>query len=73
MLLIDSATKPGIICRFGDALRDFELLSPRPELYMCGVDLISETPQPAFPHLIERRSFTTLYASLTTGSDAVTS
>lgn len=35
-LVIDSATEPGVLCRFEDALRDFELLSNRPELYMCG-------------------------------------
>jgi hypothetical protein len=64
VLVIDSATEPGVICSFDDALRDFELLSNRPELYMCGLDLSGESPKPTFEHFIERRSFMTLNAKL---------
>ncbi|WP_330339888.1 hypothetical protein [Streptomyces sp. NBC_00557] len=64
VLLIDSASEPGVICSFEDALRDFELLSSRPELYMCGVDLSGALPQPSFRHFIERRTFMTLNARL---------
>jgi len=64
VLLIDSAAEPGVVCRFEDAIRDFELLSTRPELYMCGVDLETGVPRPSFEHLIERRSFMTLNARL---------
>ncbi|GGR11015.1 hypothetical protein WEB32_04860 [Streptomyces netropsis] len=62
VLLIDSASEPGVICRFEDAIRDFELLSGRPELYMCGVDLVGGEVRPAFDRFIERRSFMTLNA-----------
>ncbi|TJZ54408.1 hypothetical protein FCH28_14835 [Streptomyces piniterrae] len=61
-LIIDSASEPGVVCRFEDAMRDFELLSNRPELYSCGVDLVEGEVQPAFDHFIERRSFMTLHA-----------
>ncbi|MGC4985762.1 hypothetical protein ACLQ18_34875 [Streptomyces sp. DT193] len=64
VLVIDSATEPGVICTFDDAVRDFELLSNRPELYMCGLDLSGESPEPTFEHFIERRSFMTLNAKL---------
>ncbi|MFD9500442.1 hypothetical protein [Streptomyces sp. NPDC060035] len=64
VLVIDSATEPGVICAFDDAVRDFELLSNRPELYMCGLDLSGESPEPTFKHFIERRSFMTLNAKL---------
>jgi hypothetical protein len=64
VLLIDSASEPGVVCGFEDALRDFELLSRRPELFMCGVDLESGELRPSFGHLIERRSFMTLNARL---------
>ncbi|MFE0190250.1 hypothetical protein [Streptomyces sp. NPDC058989] len=62
VLVIDSATEPGVLCRFEDAMRDFELLSNRPELYMCGTDLVNGEVQPAFHRFIERRSFMTLTA-----------
>ncbi|MFG2529842.1 hypothetical protein [Streptomyces sp. NPDC048516] len=62
VLVIDSATEPGVVCRFADAMRDFELLSNRPELFICGVDLVNGEVQPAFEHFIERRSFVTLHA-----------
>ncbi|MFD4320436.1 hypothetical protein [Streptomyces sp. NPDC058548] len=64
VLVIDSAAEPGVICGFEDAVRDFELLSNRPELYMCGVDLSGGQREPTFEHFIERRSFTTLNAKL---------
>lgn len=70
VLVIDSATEPGVICTFDDAVRDFELLSNRPELYMCGLDLSTGSsegfpePEPVFEHFIERRSFMTLNAKL---------
>ncbi|MGK5545482.1 hypothetical protein ACSNOH_12215 [Streptomyces sp. URMC 127] len=64
VLLIDSASEPGVICRFEDAVRDFELLSGRPELYMCGVELAGADVRPAFDHFIERRSFMTLNARI---------
>ncbi|MFC5144620.1 hypothetical protein [Streptomyces aureoversilis] len=64
VLLIDSASEPGVVCRFEDAVRDFELLSNRPELYMCGVDLVGSEVQPAFDRFIERRSFMTLHACI---------
>ncbi|MER7516935.1 hypothetical protein [Streptomyces sp. NPDC126499] len=64
VLVIDSASEPGVICSFEDAVRDFELLSSRPELYMCGVDLSGGRPYPVFEHFIERRSFMTLNAKL---------
>ncbi|MFE6177875.1 hypothetical protein [Streptomyces sp. NPDC056464] len=64
VLLIDSASEPGVICAFDDALRDFELLSNRPEIYMCGVDLVGGLPEPTFGHFIERRAFMTLNARL---------
>ncbi|MDG4859029.1 hypothetical protein P8605_12840 [Streptomyces sp. T-3] len=64
VLLIDSASEPGVICAFDDALRDFELLSNRPELYMCGVDLSGGLPEPTFEDFIERRAFMTLNARL---------
>ncbi|MFE1229789.1 hypothetical protein [Streptomyces sp. NPDC058745] len=64
VLLIDSASEPGVICSFEDAVRDFELLSNRPELYMCGIDLLDGRPEPTFEHFIERRSFMTLHARL---------
>ncbi|MFE7786048.1 hypothetical protein [Streptomyces nigrescens] len=62
VLVIDSATEPGVLCRFEDAMRDFELLSNRPELYMCGADLVNADVRPAFYRFIERRSFITLNA-----------
>ncbi|MFG2138878.1 hypothetical protein [Streptomyces sp. NPDC048650] len=62
VLVIDSATEPGVLCRFEDAMRDFELLSNRPELYMCGADLVNGDVQPEFHRFIERRSFITLNA-----------
>ncbi|MEU9118312.1 hypothetical protein AB0C96_00360 [Streptomyces sp. NPDC048506] len=62
VLVMDSATEPGVLCRFEDAMRDFELLSNRPELYMCGADLVNGAVQPAFHRFIERRSFMTLNA-----------
>lgn len=62
VLLIDAASEPGVICRFEDAIRDFELLSHRPELYMCGVDLVAGDVRPAFDRFIERRFFMTLNA-----------
>ncbi|MBT2383660.1 hypothetical protein [Streptomyces sp. ISL-11] len=62
VLLIDSASEPGVVCRFEDAVRDFELLSHRPELYMCGVDLVGTEVRPSFDRFIERRSFMTLNA-----------
>lgn len=62
VLLIDSATSPGIVCRFEDGVRDFDALSGRPELYMCGLDLVGAHRQPSFEHFIEIRSFTTLNA-----------
>ncbi|MEV5125915.1 hypothetical protein AB0K49_24465 [Streptomyces decoyicus] len=61
-LVMDSATEPGVLCHFEDATRDFELLSNRPELYMCGADLVNGDVQPAFHRFIERRSFMTLNA-----------
>ncbi|MEU9114738.1 hypothetical protein AB0D04_23820 [Streptomyces sp. NPDC048483] len=64
VLVIDSAREPGVICRFEDGLRDFELLTVRPDLFLCGVDLVNGTPRPAFGHFIERRSFHTLTARL---------
>ncbi|MFH8581847.1 hypothetical protein OG988_17580 [Streptomyces zaomyceticus] len=64
VLVIDSASEPGVICSFEDAVRDFELLSNRPELYMCGMDLLDGRPEPTFEHFIERRSFMTLNAKL---------
>ncbi|MGW7485838.1 hypothetical protein [Streptomyces sp. NPDC054786] len=63
-LIIDSASEPGVVCRFEDAIRDFELLSNRPELYICGVDLVEGEVQPAFDRFIERRSFMTLHARI---------
>ncbi|MFH8570727.1 hypothetical protein [Streptomyces sp. NPDC017993] len=63
-LIIDSASEPGVLCRFEDAMRDFELLSNRPELYICGVDRVDGEVQPAFDHFIERRSFMTLIARI---------
>ncbi|MFE1775505.1 hypothetical protein [Streptomyces sp. NPDC059008] len=57
VLAIDSATEPGVLCHFKDALRDFELLSNRPELYMCGADLRNGDVHPSFHRFIERRSF----------------
>ncbi|MFF8786537.1 hypothetical protein [Streptomyces sp. NPDC015125] len=62
VLVIDSAAEPGVLCRFEDAMRDFELLSDRPELYMCGAELVDGEVQPAFHRFIERRSFMTLNA-----------
>lgn len=62
VLLIDSASEPGVVCGFEDAVRDFELLSNRPELYMCGVDLVDGEVRPAFDHFVERRFFMTLNA-----------
>ncbi|MGW0207060.1 hypothetical protein ACWDZ8_15025 [Streptomyces sp. NPDC003233] len=62
--MIDSASELGVIGAFDDALRDFELLSNRPELYMCGVDLVGGQPEPTFGHFIERRAFMTLNARL---------
>ncbi|MEU8995017.1 hypothetical protein AB0C95_09395 [Streptomyces caniferus] len=64
VLVIDSATEPGVVCRFTDAIRDFELLSNRPELYICGVDLVNGEVQPTFDRFIERRSFMTLNARI---------
>ncbi|MFG2902925.1 hypothetical protein ACGFZH_38345 [Streptomyces zaomyceticus] len=64
VLVIDSASEPGVICSFEDALRDFESLSNRPELYMCGIDLLDGRPEPTFEHFVERRSFMTLHAKL---------
>ncbi|MBD0742334.1 hypothetical protein [Streptomyces sp. CBMA152] len=64
VLVIDSASEPGAVCRFEDAVRDFELLSNRPELYMCGVDLVDGEARPVHHHFIERRSFMTLHAHL---------
>ncbi|MFK0264308.1 hypothetical protein ACIQU1_23740 [Streptomyces angustmyceticus] len=64
LLVIDSATEPGVVCQFTDAMRDFELLSNRPELYICGVDLVNGKVQPTFEHFIERRSFMTLNARI---------
>ncbi|WP_330478216.1 hypothetical protein OG301_20235 [Streptomyces platensis] len=62
VLVIDSATEPGVLCRFEDAMRNFELLSNRPELYVCGADLVDSDVQPAFHRFIERRSFAILNA-----------
>ncbi|MEU5051594.1 hypothetical protein [Streptomyces sp. NPDC021096] len=64
VLVIDSASEPGVVCRFEDAVRDFELLSNRPELYMCGVDLVGAEVRPAFDRFIERRFFMTLNARI---------
>lgn len=64
LLLIDSAAGPGAVCRLEDGVRDFDTLSGRPELYMCGVDLAEEQHRPSFGHFIELRSFATLTAPL---------
>ncbi|MFE0380835.1 hypothetical protein ACFW1M_35915 [Streptomyces inhibens] len=64
VLVIDSAAEPGVLCRFEDAMRDFELLSNRPELYMCGVDLVNGDVHPVFDRFIERRSFMNLNARI---------
>ncbi|AJT64149.1 hypothetical protein [Streptomyces chattanoogensis] len=64
VLVIDSAREPGVICRFEDGLRDFDLLSGRPDLFLCGVDLADGAPRPVFEHFIERRFFRTLTARL---------
>ncbi|QIY57827.1 3'-5' exoribonuclease [Streptomyces sp. RPA4-5] len=63
-LIIDSASEPGVMCRFEDAMRDFELLSNRPDLYICGVGLVKGEVQPTFDRFIERRSFMTLNARI---------
>ncbi|MFJ9418354.1 hypothetical protein ACIRPT_29985 [Streptomyces sp. NPDC101227] len=64
VLIIDSTREPGVICPFEDGLRDFELLTDRPDLFLCGVDLVDGVPRPVHPHFIERRSFHTLTARL---------
>lgn len=64
VLVIDSTTEPGVLCRFEDAMRDFELLSNRPELYMCGADLVNGNVRPAFYRFIERRSLMILNAQV---------
>ncbi|MFI9105525.1 hypothetical protein ACIGXA_33965 [Streptomyces fildesensis] len=64
VLMIDSASEPGVICSFEDAIRDFELMPNRPELYLCGVDLVNGEVRPTFGRFIERRSFMTLHARI---------
>ncbi|MBB5787726.1 hypothetical protein [Jiangella mangrovi] len=56
VLVTDSAREPSVLCRLDDGLRDLDLLSHRPDVSICGVDLIDGRPIPAYPHFIERRS-----------------
>jgi hypothetical protein len=57
VLVTDSATEPSVLCRFDDGLRDLDLLSRWPEVFICGVDMIDGRPSPTYPHFIERRFF----------------
>jgi hypothetical protein len=67
LLLTDSAADPGVVCRFEDGLGDWDTLSARPELYMCGVDLADGQFLPCFAHYIELRFFGTLNAPMLAG------
>ncbi|MEQ7009152.1 hypothetical protein ABN028_23510 [Actinopolymorpha sp. B17G11] len=55
ILATDSADEPSVLCPFDDGLRDLDLLSHRPDLFICGADLIGGRPSPVYPHFIERR------------------
>ncbi|MFF4948986.1 hypothetical protein ACWC2K_12225 [Streptomyces chattanoogensis] len=44
--------------------RDLDLLTGRPDLFLCGVDLVDGAPRPVFEHFVERRFFRTLTARL---------